>query len=195
MCLLEKEHSPPLNSIIFYLKSQGDIVVTNFCSQLLIQQNILNLQIIPKNPRCISSVQELDSPPNANGDSQSLRPFQYLSFPPICKIQTQTKGHWWSKNWSSKKKKQKLCSVLFALPVRWSRSDPFPTCSRTMKTVLAVWGWLWYVTIQCPRMLTKCWCLNFVTASICCVKLCGEYLCFTFRHFTKTSEPSISHPL
>lgn len=67
--------------------------------------------------------------------------------------------------------------------------------SSTMKTVLAVFGWSWYVTMQWPRTLTKCRCLSFDTTSMCCCRAWGECFCFNFRHFTRTTDPSLNQPL
>lgn len=66
------------------LKWQGNSVIANFCCEAVIQQNVINLQFIPKYARCNPCVQELDSPSNTNGNCHSLWPVQHILLSPIC---------------------------------------------------------------------------------------------------------------
>lgn len=102
-------------SLCPHLWWQGNLVVTEFRSKSIIQQNILDLYVIPKNARSNSSVQELDSPRNANDNRHSLWPSQHLPFSLICRIKNQSYFRLQQDSNDKKKKKIKWCLLFYQL--------------------------------------------------------------------------------
>lgn len=95
----------------------------------------------------------------------------------------------WSRVLNSNQQK----NLSYFLPIKWLLSVPFETYSVTRKIVMPALSWP--LTMQCPRILTKCRCLSFDSVSVNWTKLWAEYFCFNFIHLIIIIDPSLCQPL